>query len=356
MSEEKQKYKIMLVEDELLFAGLIADFLGKCGYETGEIVSNGDEAFNRISEYKPDLVIMDIRIEGSKDGIEVAKEVFDKLHIPVIFLTAYSDVKTLERAKGTYPFGYFVKPIDEQQLNVSIKFALQKHRDEMILRKKQEKLKDLMQKGEVEFSVKVIPGTKFPDISDEKIVNVMVKYGKEIVRELSGTEGSNHQISSEDFNQIMKEKRFVNQKNNDLSSGNRDFFTPIYLINEATRLTGVEPNVIRKYERQGLLKPYRQPKDNFRRLTKDEVEWIKSIWSLIHKKGMSIEGILRIISANKCWEYFDCTEEDRKDCEIITSGKYPCWKFSAMRKKCKHGNCYECDFYIISRRNPMLFE
>lgn len=356
MLRDTNKYKIMMIEDELLFAGLVNDYLKNCGYETGEIVTTGDEAYEKIKRYAPDLVLMDVHIEGSRDGIEVAKQIFDELKIPVIFLTAYSDVKTLERAKTTYPFGYFVKPIDEQQLDIAIKFAIEKHRDEMILREKQEKLKSLMQRGEVEFSVKVTPGSEFPDMSSEKVMEVMAKYGKEIARELSGMIKPNHETDFENFNKVMKEKRFANLKNDGLSSGNRDFYAPRYLINEVVRITGVEPNVIRKYEKQGLLKPYRRPKDNFRKLTEDEVEWVKTVWSLIHEKGMSIEGILRIITSNKCWEYFDCMDEDRKECEIYNSGKYPCWKFNAVGKKCKHGNCYECDFYIISRRNPMLFE
>ena len=356
MSDDTKKIKIMMVEDELLFAGLIGEYLKKCGFEIGEIVSDGDEAFEKIKAYSPDLILMDVRIEGSKDGIEVAKQIFDELKIPVIFLTAYSDVKSIERAKAAYPFGYFVKPIDERQLYVAIRFAIEKHRQELHLYRQEEEQEESRQKGEIEFSVKVKPGSEFPDISDEKILEVMKKYGKEIARELSGMKKTNHETGFESFNKVMKEKSVANLKNNGLSSGNRDFYTPRYLINEATKLTSVEPNVIRKYEKQGLLKPYRQPKDNFRRFTQDEVEWIKTIWNLIHEKGMSIEGILRIIMANKCWEYFNCKEEDRNECEIFGSGKYPCWKLSAMRKKCKHGNCYECDFYIMSRRNPILFE
>lgn len=356
MSRDTKKYKIMLVEDELLFAGLVSDYLNNCGYETGEIVTTGDEAFEKIKAYSPDLILMDIHIEGSRDGIEVAKQVYDELKIPVIFLTAYSDVKTLERAKGTYPFGYFVKPIDEQQLDVSIRFALQKHKDEMILREKQGKLKNLMQKGEIEFSLKVKQGVEFPDISDEKVLEVMKKYGTEIARELSEMKKPNHKTDFETFSKVIKERRITNLRNNYLSAENKDLYTPEYFIKEVVKMTGVEPNVIRKYEKQGLLKPYRQPKDNFRRFSRDEVEWIKTIWSLIHEKGMSIEGVLRIITANKCREYFDCSEEDQKDCEISVSGKCPCWKLNAMGKKCKHGNCFECDFYIISRRNPMLFE
>lgn len=119
--------KILVVEDEAIVAKDLQYRLKKFGYTVPAIASSGEEAINKAVETSPDLVLMDIRLKGAMDGIEAAQEIYKRLDIPVIYLTAYADEKTLERAKITAPFGYILKPFKERELQTNIEIALTKH-------------------------------------------------------------------------------------------------------------------------------------------------------------------------------------------------------------------------------------
>ncbi len=121
------KPKIIIVEDEHIIAMEIQDRLKKLGYDVPALIPSGEEAVEKIKDIKPDLVIMDIMLEGKMDGIEAAEQIQNRLDIPVVYLTAYSDKKTLERAKITEPFGYILKPLEERELHSTIEIALYKH-------------------------------------------------------------------------------------------------------------------------------------------------------------------------------------------------------------------------------------
>jgi len=96
------------VEDEGIVACDLERRLRKAGYAVSAIAPSGEQALRSIEETCPDLVLMDIHLEGSSDGIAVASEVRHRFHLPVIFLTAYADKATLERAKATEPYSYLV--------------------------------------------------------------------------------------------------------------------------------------------------------------------------------------------------------------------------------------------------------
>ncbi|QHG19679.1 response regulator [Nostoc sp. ATCC 53789] len=119
--------KILVVEDEAIVAKDLQYRLIKFGYTVPVIASSGQEAINKAVEISPDLVLMDIKLKGSMDGIEAAQEIHKHLDIPVIYLTAYADDKTLARAKITEPFGYLLKPFKERELQTNIEIALTKH-------------------------------------------------------------------------------------------------------------------------------------------------------------------------------------------------------------------------------------
>lgn len=119
--------KILVVEDEAIVAKDLQYRLIKFGYTVPVIASSGEEAINKAVETSPDLVLMDIKLKGSMDGIEAAQEIHKYLDIPVIYLTAYADDKTLERAKITEPFGYILKPFKEKELRINIEITLTKH-------------------------------------------------------------------------------------------------------------------------------------------------------------------------------------------------------------------------------------
>ena len=120
------KPRIMVVEDENITALDIADKLKELGYDIVAVVSKGSVAIEKARELHPDLILMDIMIKGDIDGIDVTKSIED-LFIPIVYLTSYSDKKTLKRATETSPYGYIIKPYNEAELKTTIEMALHKH-------------------------------------------------------------------------------------------------------------------------------------------------------------------------------------------------------------------------------------
>jgi two-component system cell cycle sensor histidine kinase/response regulator CckA len=123
-----QAYKVLVVEDEGLIAHDIATRLEALGHQVLGTVATADEAVEQAAG--ADLVLMDIRIDGQRDGIAAAQEVRARHRVPVVFLTAHADRSTLERAKAASPFGYIVKPLSPASLNTSIELAVYRHRME----------------------------------------------------------------------------------------------------------------------------------------------------------------------------------------------------------------------------------
>ena len=120
---------ILVVEDENIIALDIQQRLKTLGYAVPAIASSGEEALQRSAVVHPDLVLMDIVLKGDMDGIDLAER-FVMLDVPVVYLTAYTDEKTLQRAKATRPFGYLLKPFTDSQLQTTIEIALHKHRSD----------------------------------------------------------------------------------------------------------------------------------------------------------------------------------------------------------------------------------
>ncbi|OJJ14327.1 hypothetical protein BKI52_43390 [marine bacterium AO1-C] len=118
--------KVLVVEDEFSIALDIQVRLQKMGYTVSGIAHNYDQALQCIKESAPDIVLMDIHLSGKKSGIDTAREVYTQYQIPIVFLTAYGDEKTFEEALQSQPFGYLLKPFKDQDLNFTLKLALQK--------------------------------------------------------------------------------------------------------------------------------------------------------------------------------------------------------------------------------------
>jgi len=119
--------RILIVEDEVIIAEDIRKSLENLGYTVPSVVSSGEAAIKKVEELNPDLVLMDIMLDGKIDGIDAASQIRSIFNIPVVYLTAYSDGKILERAKITEPFGYIIKPFKERELQINIEMALYKH-------------------------------------------------------------------------------------------------------------------------------------------------------------------------------------------------------------------------------------
>ncbi|AXV39380.1 response regulator [Methanobacterium sp. BAmetb5] len=119
---------VLIVEDEMVTALDLKAKLVNIGFTVPSIVNSGEEAVDMAAELRPDVVLMDIVLQGEVDGIQAAKKI-SSLDIPVVFLTAYSDEKTLQRAKSTSPYGYIIKPYPDKDLELALETAIHKHQE-----------------------------------------------------------------------------------------------------------------------------------------------------------------------------------------------------------------------------------
>ena len=138
--------KIMVVEDENIVALEIQNILKSLRYDAPIVASSGEEAIRKADETRPDLVLMDIKLEGDVDGIKAAEQIRVLFGIPVVYLTAYADKNTLQRAKITEPYGYILKPlIEKRELHAIIEMSLHKHKMEKALRESEAKYRTLFE-------------------------------------------------------------------------------------------------------------------------------------------------------------------------------------------------------------------
>jgi two-component system cell cycle sensor histidine kinase/response regulator CckA len=118
---------ILIVEDERIVARDLQAMLHQLGYNVPALVATGTDAIVKATALHPDLVLMDVRLQGTMDGIEAATAILAQLDIPVIYLTAFTDEVTRQRARQTAPYGYLVKPFDERTVQTTIEMALERH-------------------------------------------------------------------------------------------------------------------------------------------------------------------------------------------------------------------------------------
>jgi diguanylate cyclase (GGDEF)-like protein/PAS domain S-box-containing protein len=135
----KSKACILLVEDEGIIALDLKTRLSDMGYIIIGTASTGERAIQIASETTPDLILMDIKIKGPLDGIETAEKIRATMSVPIIFLTAFADEATLDRAKITGPSGYILKPYQERELAIAIEMALYKHKMDKALQESEER-------------------------------------------------------------------------------------------------------------------------------------------------------------------------------------------------------------------------
>ena len=118
----------MIVEDEGIVSLDLQGQLISLGYSVAAVASSGEEAIRKAGEIQPDLVLMDVRLKGDMDGIEAAEAILAQFHIPVIYITALTDVNTRQRSEMTEHSGYLVKPMEEAELEAAIAAVLRQHR------------------------------------------------------------------------------------------------------------------------------------------------------------------------------------------------------------------------------------
>ncbi len=136
-----EKEKVLIVEDEVFVARDLQMNLEQMGYTVISMVPSGEQAIQKIEEERPDIVLMDIVLQGEMDGIETADIIHSKFDIPVIYLTAHGEEMIFERAKKTGPFGYIIKPFKNEELQKAIEMGLYRHGAEEERRKLIQKLK-----------------------------------------------------------------------------------------------------------------------------------------------------------------------------------------------------------------------
>lgn len=139
------KTNILIVEDESIVAKDIQQSLKKLGYNVVGISSTAEQAIELAKEHSPDLILMDIMLKGPLSGIDAAMEIRSTMDIPVIFLTAYADSSTLNKAKESEPFGYIIKPFKEIDLHTAIEMAIYKHKKDSAVRKERDFLYSLVE-------------------------------------------------------------------------------------------------------------------------------------------------------------------------------------------------------------------
>lgn len=135
--------KILIVEDESIIALDIQNSLINSGYEVVAIADCATEALDYAAQLRPDLVLMDIRIRGDRDGVQTAEAIRSEFDLPVVYLTAHADENTLQRAKISEPFGYILKPFEDRELITTIEIALSRHQAEAAMRESWFKEKEL---------------------------------------------------------------------------------------------------------------------------------------------------------------------------------------------------------------------
>ena len=119
--------RALIVEDETLIAEELRERLSRLGFTVIAAVGSGEEGIEIATRERPDLVLMDIRLNGDKDGVQAAKEIRQQVDVPIVYLTAHSDRRTVERANKTDHDGFILKPFLRRELQSAIEVALQRY-------------------------------------------------------------------------------------------------------------------------------------------------------------------------------------------------------------------------------------
>ena len=139
---------LLIVEDEGVTALEIQNKVEEWGYSVVGVLSSGEEAITVALDKRPDLILMDVVLKEKVNGIEAANIIKNSYDVPIIYLTAYDDEKTIEEAKITFPQSYLLKPFNDQELKLTIEIALYKHQMGVRLKRSEEMYRTLAENAE----------------------------------------------------------------------------------------------------------------------------------------------------------------------------------------------------------------
>ena len=163
------KYKILIVEDEILVATDIQESLESLGYMVQGIADTGLKAIEAVENKLPDLILMDINLKGEMTGIEAAKIISKESDVPIIYLTANADIDTVNKAKIALPYGYIIKPFNDKDLQTNIEIAIFKFASDLKLKMESEQFNtffDLKDRGKNQIIVQANKGLEKINIYD----------------------------------------------------------------------------------------------------------------------------------------------------------------------------------------------
>lgn len=189
MNEAKKK--VLIVEDEGIIAIEIESTLELLGYQVVGKAMNGDKALDLFKTTQPDLVLLDINIKGTLNGIDLAKIIREKYDFPFVFLTSYSDLDTLKQVQKTIPYGYVVKPFTDKDLRSNIELAIYKFENEKkastpSLEEFNDKLKLAIRPREYDILLLMYESLTYKEIGERLFisVNTVKSYQKNLFQKL----------------------------------------------------------------------------------------------------------------------------------------------------------------------------
>jgi PAS domain S-box-containing protein/putative nucleotidyltransferase with HDIG domain len=170
-----KKKQILIVEDERIVVDDIKISLGRLGYDVCGTADSGLEAIKKAKEMRPDIILMDIVLKGKMDGIEAAQKIRTRFDIPVIYLTAYADAKTLARAKVTEPFGYILKPFEDRDVHSSIEMCLYRNKMNSLLKESEMKYRGVVENAHDAIYIKTSNSLQYVNPAFERLTGFKEK-------------------------------------------------------------------------------------------------------------------------------------------------------------------------------------
>ena len=285
---------ILIVEDEKIIAEDIKNTLVKFKYNVPEIIASGEKAIRRAEELKPDLVLMDIMIEGSINCIVAAKKIYRDFGIPIVFLTAYADDNILEQAAESSPFGYLIKPFEDRELRATIEMAFYKSKMEKRLRRNRNFLLKVIDTVPNNIFVKdksgkyLMVNDSVADLYNTTPKKMIGKTDKELIAKSKIREINLDNIANDDLNVIKgKKKVLIPEESIVLNDGKEIWFQTTKVPLDSPDI----PDVL-----LGVSIDITALKDSFSRLKKLMEETVNGLVSAVEKRDPYTAGHQRRVS------------------------------------------------------------